>query len=202
MARLTALAASAVAMVGLLAGCTSADAPVAASTGASHAVPTRSESPQPQSKRPIVLSCADSAGQGRIAAKRTVNGVAITPSFAGKHGHPDTIFTVSGPDGHRYLLWKLFLNVAATAKPHVRLTVQEPAAARLYYADPERWGTASDAAHVSGARKSVQLAACGKHYAGYTGGIVLPHPACVTLAIRTPGESAKTVTIPIGVKDC
>ncbi len=45
--------------------------------------------------------------------------------------------------GHRYLIWKVFLAVAASTRPYRVVAVTSPATARLFYASPAHWGAVS-----------------------------------------------------------
>lgn len=149
-----------------------------------------------------VLSCRDAAGQQSADPQaRPVNGV---ESFA-LHGDTNTgdiLPAWTSRDGHRYLIWKAFLAVAATARPYRIVTVKSPATARLFYASTARWGAVSGSQIISAAPRRVELPVCGKRYTGYTGGILVTRPACVTLAVSGPGSRAVTVTVPVLVSRC
>jgi hypothetical protein len=127
-----------------------------------------------------------------------VNGVA-SPALAGTHVKPQ--FTITGPGGRRYLLWKVFLNVAPSAAPYRTVSVKRPTSARLYYADPRTWSEASDAAHVADAKRRVRLPACGSNWSGYTGGIVVPKATCVTLSVSAPDTGrSKSIAVPVAAR--
>src|ERR1700722_1430541 len=149
-----------------------------------------------------VLSCHDSAGQKPADPQaRPVNGV---ESFAlnGDTNAYDTLPAWMSRDGHRYLVWKTYLAVAASARPYRIVTVTSPATARLFYASPAQWGAMSGSQAIGAARRQVELPACGKQYTGYTGGILITQPACVTLAVSGPGSKLATVTVPVLVTQC
>jgi hypothetical protein len=149
-----------------------------------------------------VLSCHDAAGQQPADPQaRPVNGV---ESFAlnGDTNTSDTLPAWTSRDGHRYLIWKTFLAVSASARPYRIVTVTSPAMARLFYASPARWGAASGTKTIGVAPRQIQLPTCGKQYTGYTGGILVSHPACVTLAVSGPGSKVVTVTVPVLVSRC
>ncbi|HEY5017406.1 MAG TPA: hypothetical protein VII59_11595 [Streptosporangiaceae bacterium] len=149
-----------------------------------------------------VLSCRDSAGpQGADPAARSVNGVE-SAAWHGDTNAYDTLPRWRGRDGHRYLIWKTYLAVAPEARPYRTITVTSPASARLFYASPARWGTASGAAVISPPPRAVRLAACGRRFAGFTGGILVARPACVTLKVTGPAGKPATVTVPILVTRC
>ena len=167
-----------------IAGCSHRPAAPAASTGAD------------------VLSCRDTAGQAAADPQaRPVNGV---ESFAlnGDTNAYDTLPAWMSHDGHRYLVWKTYLAVSASARPYRTVTVISPATARLFYASPAQWGAVSDSKIIQTAPSRVQLPTCGGQYTGYTGGILVIHPACVTLAVSGPGSKAATVTVPVLVSQC
>jgi hypothetical protein len=147
-----------------------------------------------------VLSCHDSAGQSPGDPEaRPVNGV---ESFAlnGDTNAYDTLPALKSRDGHRYLVWKAFLDVAVSARPYRILTVTAPATARLYYAAPARWDASGST--IDAVPRQIELPACGKQYAGYTGAILVTRPACVTLAVSGPGSKTATVTVPVLVTRC
>jgi hypothetical protein len=149
-----------------------------------------------------VLSCQDAAGQQPADPQAPpVNGV---ESFAlsGDTNTFDTLPVWMSRDGHRYLVWKTFLAVAASARPYRIVTVAGPAAARLFYVSPARWGAASGSKTIGVAARQIQLPSCGREYTGYTGGILITHPACVTLAVSGPGSKVATVTVPVLVSRC
>jgi hypothetical protein len=132
----------------------------------------------------VLLTCGDSAGQqdkdGPPA--RLVHGV---DGFIGDANAYDTLPAVR-LGGHRYLDWKTALSVAPSAGPNRTVTVLRPASARLSYG-----------ARSTEAARSVRLPACGHRYALYVGGILVRHPACVTLAVTGPAGRAATVTVPV-----
>jgi hypothetical protein len=149
-----------------------------------------------------VLSCKDSAGQqtpDRSAI--SVDGVQ-SPALAGDTNRYDTLPQWKGPDGERYLVWKAFLAVAAAAAPYRTVAVVSPSTARLFYASPTRWGSVSNAATVPNPSRVVRLPACGRQYTGYTGGILVTGPGCVTLAISSPTGEGTRRAVPILVGGC
>jgi hypothetical protein len=167
-------------------------------TGCSH----HQAAPAAASGDTTALSCRDAAGQQRADPHaRPVNGV---ESFAlhGDTNTNDNLPAWTSRDGHRYLIWKTFLAVAATARPYRIVTVTNPATARLFYASPARWGAVSGSKAIGALPRLIQLPACGKQYTGYTGGILITHPACVTLAVSGPGSKTVTVTVPVMVSRC
>lgn len=166
-------------------------------TGCSH------RPPAPPASRGIgVLSCRDAAGQQPADPHaRPVNGV---ESFAlnGDTNTNDHLPAWTSRNGHRYLIWKIFLAVAASAQPYRIVTVTRPATARLFYASPAQWGIVSGTETIGAPPQRIQLPACGKQYTGYTGGILITHPGCVTLAVSGPASKTMTVTVPILVSRC
>lgn len=147
-----------------------------------------------------ILTCMDSNHGEKDSP--SVNGIS-SRSLSGTDAKPRDIFSLKGPNGHRYLLWKTFLNVAPSARPYRTITVIRPSTARLYYADAQTWGTAPDAKKVTDARRRVRFSACGNTYSGYTGGIIVAEPACVTLQIASPHErSHPQIVVPIAKAHC
>jgi hypothetical protein len=149
-----------------------------------------------------VLSCRDSAGQQSADPQaQPVNGV---ESFAlrGDTNAYDTLPAWNSQDGHRYLIWKVFLAVAPSARPYRIVTVTSPATARLFYASPTRWGRVSGSKLITRPPRRIRLPSCGRQYTGYTGGILITGPACVTLAVSGPAGRPATVTVPILVTRC
>lgn len=149
-----------------------------------------------------VLSCRDSAGQQPADPQaRPVNEV---ESFAlnGDTNTSDTLPAWMSRDGHRYLIWKVFLAVAPSARPYRVVAVTTPATARLFYASPAQWGAVSGSQTVEAPPRQVRLPVCGTQYTGYTGGILITRPACVTLAVSGPGSKVATVTVPVLVGQC
>jgi hypothetical protein len=149
-----------------------------------------------------VLSCGDSAGQqGGSESGRPVNGVA-SAALAGDVNAYDVLPAWRSRHGPRYLVWKVFLAVAPGAAPFRVVTVISPSSARLFYASPARWGAASGAKTISPPPRAVRLAVCGQRFTGYTGGILITHPGCVTLSVTGPKVRPRTVTVPILVAHC
>jgi hypothetical protein len=149
-----------------------------------------------------VLSCSDAAGQQPADPQaRLVNGVESV-ALDGDTNTNDNLPVWTSRDGRRYLIWKTFLAVAASSRPYRIVTVTSPATARLFYASPAQWGTVSGSQTFGAPPRRIQLPACGRLYTGYTGGILITHPACVTLAVSGPGSKTMTVTVPVLVSRC
>ena len=133
---------------------------------------------------PVALTCHDSAGQqgedGPPA--RQVNGV---DGFIGDANAYDTL-PVQHLNGQRYLAWKTALSVAPAAGPYRTVSVVAPASARLSYGSS-----------IVKASRSVRLPACGRRYALYIGGILVRHPACVSIAVTGPDGESATVSVPV-----
>jgi len=132
----------------------------------------------------VLLTCHDSAGQqgedGPPA--RLINGV---DGFIGDPNGYDTL-PVQHLNGHRYLAWKTALSVAPGAGPYRTVRVVTPTSARLSYGSS-----------ILKASRSVRLPACGRRYALYVGGILVRHPACVTIAVTGPDGKSATVSVPV-----
>lgn len=132
----------------------------------------------------VLLTCQDSAGQQEkdTAPARLVNGV---DGFIGDTNPYDTL-PVQRLDGRRYLAWKTALSVAPDAGPYRTVSVLTPASARLSYG-----------LGIAASSPRVRLPACGHRYALYVGGILVRHPACVTLAVKGPSGKPATVAVPV-----
>ena len=129
-----------------------------------------------------LVTCGDSPGQqGRdTAPARLVNGV---DGFIGDTNPYETV-PVWHLGGHRYLVLESDLSVASDARPYRTVRVISPASARLVY------GSVAPS-------RSLRLPACGHRYTLYIGGILVRHPACVTLAVTGPAGKAVTVAVPV-----
>jgi hypothetical protein len=132
----------------------------------------------------LLLTCRDSAGQqGEDGSPaRLVNGV---NGFIGDSNAYDSL-PVEHLGGSRYLAWKAGLSVAPDAGPYRTVSVVAPASARLSYGSS-----------ILRASRSVRLPACGRRYALYVGGILVRHPACVTIAVTAPSGKSTTVAVPV-----
>src|ERR1700726_1305298 len=172
---------------------------VAAALGAALSGCARSPAPPDGT---LVPTCHDSAGQQPAdPAAKPVNG-AESSALDGDTNAYDSLPAWKSRDGHRYLVWKTYLAVAASARPYRIVTVTSPATARLFYASPAQWGAVSGSQSIRAAPRQIELPACGKQYTGYTGGILITQPACVTLAVSGPGSKLATVTVPVLVTQC
>jgi hypothetical protein len=150
----------------------------------------------------VTLSCTASAGQQAAdPSTRPVDGVE-SAALQGDTNPYDTLPAWKSQDGHHYLVWKAYLAVAPSAKPYRVVTATSPASARLFYASPAQWGAESAEAVVPPPPRSVRLPACGHNYAGYTGGILITRPACVTITVSGPNSAARTVEVPILIIYC
>jgi hypothetical protein len=132
----------------------------------------------------LTLTCRDSAGQqGEDGSPaRLANGV---DGFIGDPNAYDSL-PVQRLDGYRYLAWKSALSVAPDARPYRTVSVVAPASARLSYGSS-----------IRKASRSVRLPACGRRYALYVGGILVRHPACVTVTVTAPSGKSATIAVPV-----
>jgi hypothetical protein len=150
----------------------------------------------------IALSCRQSAGQqGPDPDAVEVDGVA-SAALHGDTNAYDELPTWRSRDGHHYLVWKAYLAVAATARPYRLVSVASPRSARLYYASTTQWGRESGLPVIAPPPRSVRLSACGKKFAGYTGGILVTRPGCVTLSVSGRRGRAYRVVVPVLVVRC
>src|SRR5260221_13653739 len=123
-----------------------------------------------------VLSCRDAAGQQPADPQaRPVNGV---ESFAlhGDTNTSDNLVAWKSRDGHRYLIWKTFLAVAASARPYRIVTVTRPPTARLFYASTARCRAVSGIKTIGPPPGRGRRPGCVHQDTRYTGGARCPPP--------------------------
>lgn len=153
----------------------------------------------------LSLGCPDSAGQ-QGADHETVTGGVEGLVLPGSDD-PAGLYPV-GTAGSRahYFIYKAFLAVSPSAAPYATVAVTRPADARLIYASPSRIGelfsASSGQALVTASRSTVRLPVCGPRFTGFTGGVIVSRPACVTFAVSSPSTPAATVDVPIGPAKC
>jgi hypothetical protein len=153
----------------------------------------------------LPLSCSDSAGQqgaGHEAVTGGVEGLVLPGS-----DDPAALSPIgAGSGGTRYFIYKAFLAVSASAAPFATVSITSPADARLVYGSPSRIGelfsTHSGQDLVAASRRTVRLPVCGPRFTGYTGGVIVTGPACVTFQVSSQSSRASTVTVPIGPGKC
>lgn len=161
--------------------------------------------PSPVASSPLSLSCSDSVGQQGQDHETVIGGVEglVLPGSDDPAGlYP--IGTVGG--GQRYFIYKAFLAVSASAAPFATVSITRPASARLVYASPSRMGalfsTRSGQGLLGASRSKVRLPVCGPRFTGFTGGVIVAGPSCVTFDVASPAARAATVTVPIGPAAC
>ncbi|HEY1003539.1 MAG TPA: hypothetical protein VGD83_28250 [Streptosporangiaceae bacterium] len=180
---------------------------ISAGLPACSSAPARPEhpAPSPVASSPLSLSCSDSVGQQGQDHETVTGGV----EGLVLHGSDDPaglypIGAASG--GKRYFIYKAFLAVSASAAPFATVSITRPASARLLYGSPSRIGalftTRSGQALLAASRSTVRLPVCGPHFTGFTGGVIVTGPACVTFEVSSPSATAATVTVPIGPATC
>ena len=190
----------AAAALALLAGCGAS-----AQVGGPPARPAAGAT-MPLESGPVVLRCADAA-RGITSP---------SPAFLHVEGlasdgwDPLAALPEIGPvsaGGRPYRFVKAFLYVTPQAAPRTTLTVVSPAGAWLYYTDFGTWSGGRNplAAPVPhGPSKQVQVDACPDGGpTGYTGGVLLAAPACLTLRFtRSDTRTSRTATFRYGVRTC
>jgi len=121
-------------------------------------------------------------------------------------GDPAGLYPIGSAGGTRYFIYKAFLAVSASAAPFATVSITHPASARLVYGSPSRIGALFSArsgqALLAASRTKVRLPVCGPRFTGFTGGVIVTGPACVTFEVSSPSARAGTVTIPIGPATC
>jgi hypothetical protein len=74
------------------------------------------------------------------------------------------------------------------------------------YGSPSRIGelfsTRSGQALLAASRNTVRLPVCGPRFTGFTGGVIVTGPACVTFQVSSSRAREATVTVPIGPAPC
>ncbi|HEX9518416.1 MAG TPA: hypothetical protein VF940_19835 [Streptosporangiaceae bacterium] len=180
---------------------------IGASLSACSNAPARSEHfvPGPATSSLLSLSCSDSAGQQGGDHETVIGGVEglVLPGSDDPAGlYP--IGEASG--GKRYFIYKAYLAVSASAAPFATVSITRPAGARLVYGSPSRIGELFSARSgqtlVAASRSKVRLPVCGPRFTGFTGGVIVTGPACVTFEVSSPSARAVTVTVPIGPSKC
>jgi hypothetical protein len=169
--------------------------------------PARPGHPAPSqvTSAPLSLSCSDSAGQqghDHEAVTGGVEGLVLPGS-----GDPTALYPIGAASGgSRYFIYKAFLAVSAAAAPFATVSVDHPASARLVYGSPSRIGALSSTragqALLTASRSAVRLPVCGPRFTGFTGGVIVTGPTCVTFAVSSPSRQAAVVTVPIGAATC
>jgi hypothetical protein len=169
--------------------------------------PARAEHPaaSPVASSLLSLSCSDSAGQQGQDHETVTGGVEglVLPGSDDPAGlYP--ISTAGG--GKRYFIYKAFLAVSASAVPFATVSITRPASARLVYGSPSRIGALFSArsgqALLAASRSKVRLPVCGPRFTGFTGGVIVTGPACVTFEVSSPYARTATVTVAIGPATC
>jgi hypothetical protein len=131
-----------------------------------------------------------------------VEGLALPGS-----GDPAGLYPIgTATSGMRYFIYKAFLTVSASAAPFATVSITRPASARLVYGSSSRIGelfsTRSGQALLAASRTTVRLPVCGPRFTGFTGGVIVTGPACVTFQVSSPRAREATVTVPIGPAPC
>ena len=153
----------------------------------------------------LALSCSDSVGQQGPDPEMVIGGVEglVLPGSDDPAGlYP--IGTAGG--GTRSFIYKAFLAVSASAAPFATVSITRPASARLVYGSPSRIGALFSARSgqdlLAASRSMVRLPVCGPRFTGFTGGVIVTEPSCVTFEVSSPSTRAATVAVPIGPATC
>jgi hypothetical protein len=170
--------------------------------------PVRPDHPVPApatSSSLLTLSCPDSVGQ-QGADHETVTGGVEGLVLPGSDD-PAGLYPIgTASSGKHHFIYKAFLAVSPSAAPYATVSVTRPADARLIYGSPSRIGelfsASSGQALVTASRSTVRLPVCGPRFTGFTGGVIVTRPACVTFAVSSPSTQAATVAVPIGPAKC
>jgi len=173
--------------------------------GASLVVACSNAPTRPAHPALLSLTCADSAGQQGQSGETLTGGVEglVLPGS----DDPAGLYPVGkAGDGKPYFIYKAFLAVSASAAPFATVSVTRPASARLVYGSPSRIGGlfSADSGQplVMAARSQVRLPVCGPRFTGFTGGVIVTGPGCVTFQVSSPSARSATVSVPIGPGRC
>jgi hypothetical protein len=119
---------------------------------------------------------------------------------------PAGLYPIGASDGKRYFIYKAFLAVSATAAPYATVFIARPAGARVVYGSPSRISELMSAASgqelLAASRAGVRLPVCGPRFTGFTGGVIVTGPACVTFQVSSPSARTASVSVPIGPGKC
>jgi hypothetical protein len=167
--------------------------------------PARTETPAASqaAAAPLLLSCSESVGQQGQDHETVTGGVEglILPGS----DDPAGLYPI-GAGRQRYYVYKAFLAVAASAAPFATVAIARPASARLVYGSPSRIGalfsTRSGEGLLTASRRQVRLPVCGPRFTGFTGGIIVAGPTCVTFEVSSRSARTASVTVPIGPAAC
>jgi hypothetical protein len=180
---------------------------ITAGPSACTSAPARPEHPatSPAASSPLSLTCSDSVGQQGQDHETVTGGVEglVLPGS----DDPAGLYPIgAASNGTRYFIYKAFLAVSASVAPFATVSITRPASARLVYGSPPRIGalftTRSGRALLAASRTTVRLPVCGPRFTGYTGGVIVTGPACVTFEVSSPSVRAAIVTVPIGPATC
>lgn len=154
----------------------------------------------------VTLTCADETppgvqprfGAGSVARSFGALGLDAVGGWASKR--PTGIPVTFGR--RRFGLLKAFAYVLRRPPGRVEMTVLAPATVRLYYASGTVWSSnPSPAEIVRGSTRTVSFSAC-TGPTGYTGGLLIQKPVCVTLRVGVTGRKPRTVRLPIAPARC
>ena len=108
--------------------------------------------------------------------------------------------------GTRYFIYKAFLAVSASTAPFATVSITRPASARLVYGSSSRisalFSARSGQPLLAASRSKVRLPVCGPRFTGFTGGVIVTGPTCVTFEVSSPSARVATVTVAIGPASC
>jgi hypothetical protein len=104
--------------------------------------------------------------------------------------------------GRHYLLLKAYVYVLRKPPATVTVRVISPQSVSLYYPSSSVWNAGPTPTQiVRGAAESVRFSAC-PGPTGYTGGLVIQKPVCVTLQVREPGHRDRVVQVAMAPALC
>lgn len=154
------------------------------------------------SSKPTTLTCSDesppSVPPGNLAVK--IGALALDGVHAWAAKPPAGL--AFAYNHARYRLLKAFAYVLPKPPTSVTLRVVSPqSGVRLYYAVGPTWASSTPRHIVTAASSTVTFMAC-SGLTGYTGGILIRHAACVTLAVSQAGKKPTLARVPIAPARC
>ena len=194
------------------AACSSA--PASAPAGVSTTSPPSSTPIQPSisapgpsltDPTPIELDCADAGTAGVPPPAQDVLAYGLTftgVSASGRSLQADYELAVAEAMWHFH---KVFLYASPAGPSAVRIHLEEPAAARIYWTGESGWTGSNrevEGRIVTGATDTVVVPSCSRTGAGFFGGVLAPAATCVRLTVTPVGDPAgEPLAVAVPVSD-
>ena len=154
------------------------------------------------SSKPTTLTCSDESPPSVPPGHRAVRIGALALDGVRAWAAKPPVGLAFAYDHARYRLLKAFAYVLPKPPTTVTLRVVSPrSGVRLYYAAGPTWASSSPRNIVAAASSTVTFMAC-TGPTGYTGGMLIRHAACVTLAVSQAGKKPTLAHLPIAPARC